>query len=101
MKLKKGDLIKTKSNKEHKTVIRILKTNGFKINKHTWRDRHRDYSDRFNFILFDGKTFESFCYDDIEIPSIRKKIKRKVKAEKLISSYRTSYDNSKLKHRFF
>ncbi len=98
-KLKKGDLIKTTSNKEHKLLLKTLKQEGFKIYRTTWVDRYDDCIDGYNLIYFNGKKFESFHKEDLT-GMLRNKVKRKFKAKKVIASFRTSYHDCKLTHLF-
>jgi hypothetical protein len=60
MRFKRGDVINTSSNKNHKKIIELLHKHGYKIDRTTWDDRDGDWECDYFRLRFSGKKISIF-----------------------------------------
>lgn len=97
---KKGDLVITKSRKEHMRFLDHVIKHNMRVGGVAWEDRYTDCDDGYNRLFYNGKKWKSFDKEDFRIMRLKRKTKRKFKAKKVLS-FRTTYEGSMVKHRFF
>jgi len=95
MLFREGDIIKTKSDEQHKTVVELLVEFGYMVTPDTWRDREQDYANQYNILYYDGIYFESV---DRDCGLDELVVIRKIKAKKVLENYNTQVKGSKLRH---